>query len=306
MKKDFVSIRDYRSGDLFTLLELSKKIKEYPANFRRSLEGKSVAMILEKPSLRTHVTFDLGIHQLGGHCVYLGKDDINLGKRESVVDIAKNLERWVDGVVIRTYAHRTCVEMAQHIKVPTINALTDLEHPCQAIGDFFTVAEHFGGFKGRRMVFVGDGNNVCHSLMLMASRVGMDFCAVTPRGYLPKEEIFTDACKEGKLSGAHIDILHNPREAVRHADVVYTDVWVSMGEEDQQEERREAFREYQVDTRLMQRAKPSAILMHCLPAHRGEEVSDEVLNSSQSVVFSQAENRLHTEKAILHFLIRGD
>jgi ornithine carbamoyltransferase len=305
-KRDFVSIADWSPEDLEALLNLSREIKEYPANFERALQGKSVAMILEKPSLRTHVTFDIGINQLGAHCVYLNKDDVNLGKRESLFDIARNLERWVDGVVVRTYAHDACVTMAANMKIPMINALTDREHPCQAVADLLTFHEHIGEFRNRRMVFVGDGNNVCHSLMLMAAAMGMDFVAATPRGYLPSEDIFKEASRIARGTGATIDIVHNPKEAVRHADAIYTDVWVSMGQEEEKAARLEAFQGFQVDSRLMQRARHNAIFMHCLPAHRGEEVSDEVMSSPQSVVFDQAENRLHTEKAILLTLLGSD
>jgi ornithine carbamoyltransferase len=303
MKRDFISITDWSREELEGILSLSAQMKEYPANFLASLEGRSVAMILEKPSLRTHATFDVGINQLGAHCVYLGRDDVNLGKRESLDDVARNLERWVDAVVVRTFAHETCLTMAAAMNIPLINALTDHEHPCQAVGDFLTISEHLGSFPRKKMVYVGDGNNVCHSLMLLAAKVGMTFVAATPRGYLPKEEVFKRACHDARESGALIDIVHNPRDAVRGADIVYTDVWASMGQEGEAEERRDAFRGFQVDASLMQRAKPATLFMHCLPAHRGEEVTDDVINSAQSVVFDQAENRLHTEKAILHTLL---
>jgi ornithine carbamoyltransferase len=306
MKRDFISIADWTGVELMRILQLSHRIKQYPANFHRSLEGTSIAMILEKPSLRTHVTFDIGINQLGAHCVYLNRDDVNLGKRESLFDVAKNLERWVSAVILRTFAHQTCLEMAVSMDVPVINALTDREHPCQAVGDFYTLLEKFGEFKNKTMVFVGDGNNVCHSLMLMASKLGVNFIAATPRGYLPQEDVFKIASKAARESGASLDIVHNPKEAVRHADVLYTDVWASMGQESERNERMEAFRGFQVDAMLMSRAKSTALFMHCLPAHRGEEVTDDVINSTQSVVFDQAENRLHTEKAILHSLLKGD
>ena len=305
-KRDFISIADWTGEELRRIIDLSMRMKEYPANFLSTLKGKSLAMILEKPSLRTHVTFDIGIHQLGAHCVYLNRDDVNLGKRESNFDVAKNLERWVDGVVVRTFAHETCVELAGGMRVPLVNALTDHEHPCQAVGDFLTIREKRGDFRGLNLVYIGDGNNVCHSLMLMAAKTGANFLAVTPRGYLPKEEVFKEACAAAHESGTHIDIQHNPREAVRHADIVYTDVWVSMGQETEKEERLEVFRPFRVDTALMRRAKHDALFMHCLPAHRGEEVTDDVIGSPHSVVFDQAENRLHTEKAILHTLLAGD
>lgn len=306
MKRDFLSIADWSSDELQEILDLSQKVKEYPANFVRVLEGRSIAMIFEKQSLRTHVTFEVGIHQLGAHPVYLTQADISLGKRESVRDTGKNLERWVDAAVVRTYAHQTCVDLAGAMRIPVVNALTDLEHPCQAVGDFLTIREHLGPVRGKLMVFMGDGNNVCHSLMLMAAKLGMNFAACTPRGYEPNMQIFKACAAAADAAGSHVDITHNPREAVRHADVVYTDVWVSMGQEAEKESRLEAFKEFQVNEKLMSHAKSHARFMHCLPAHRGEEVTDGVMDSPNSVVFDQAENRLHTEKAILATLLRGD
>lgn len=299
MKRDFLSIADWSPKELFQLLELSQKVKEYPAKYTSSLSGQSVATIFEKQSLRTHVTFDVGIHQLGAHAVYLTQADISLGKRESVYDTGKNLERWVQCVVVRTFAHKTCTDLAQAMSIPVINALTDYEHPCQAVGDFLTLYEHLGTLKGKKLVFVGDGNNVCHSLMLMAAKTGMHFIAVTPRGYAPDQHVFKLASATAKETGAVIDIMHNPKEGVKHADAVYTDVWTSMGQEAEKEERLEVFKDFQVNAKLMSHANRKALFMHCLPAHRGEEVTDEVMDAPQSVVFDQAENRLHTQKAIM-------
>lgn len=303
MKRDFISIADWTSEELWQILRLSKTVKEYPQNYYQALQAKSLAMIFEKQSLRTHVTFDLAIHQLGGHCVYLSQGDINLGKRESVYDVAKNMERWVNAVVVRTYLHRTCVEMAGYIKIPLINALTDYEHPCQAVGDFFTLQEQFGDFRKRKLAFVGEGNNVCHSFMLMAGKLGGDLFVASPAGYGPKKEIIQEACREAQANGTRLEVLEDPKEAVRNADVVYTDTWVSMGQEAEEKERLEVFREYQVNAKLMQLAKSSAVFMHNLPAHRGQEVTNEVIDSTQSIVFDQAENRLHTQKAILVTLL---
>jgi len=306
MKRDFLSIADWSGEELHQMLDLAKRVKEYPSNFVQTLQGRSIALIFEKQSLRTHVTFDVGVYQLGAHPVYLTQGDISLGQRESIRDTGKNLERWVDGAVVRTYAHQTCVDLAHAMKIPVINALTDYEHPCQAIGDMLTIKEKLGSFKGKKFVFVGDGNNVCHSLLLTAAKLGMEFVASTPRGYEPNVNVF----KQGTLAAAGenttIEINHNPREALKHADVVYTDVWTSMGQEKERETRLEAFREFQVNAKLMSHAKRNALFMHCLPAHRGEEVTDEVMDSRNSVVFDQAENRLHTEKAILLTLLRGD
>jgi len=306
MERDLLSIDDLSPRDLAQILELSAKVKAQPGDYADRLTGRSVAMIFEKQSLRTHVTFEVGIHQLGAHPVFLTQADISLGRRESVFDTAKNLERWVQGVVVRTFAHATLVELAGAMSIPVINALTDTEHPCQAVGDILSITEKLGSLKGKKLVFVGDGNNVCHSLMLLATTMGMNFIAATPRGYAPDPHLFKLSASSAIFNGGSVDLQHNAREAVKHADVVYTDVWVSMGEEDKREEKMEAFREFQVNEKLMSYAKPHALFMHCLPAHRGEEVTEGVMNSRSSIVFDQAENRLHTEKAILVQLLIRD
>ncbi len=305
MNKDFISIADWSPDELWHMLLLSLKMKEYPANFNDSLKGKSVAMIFEKQSLRTHVTFDVGIYQLGGHSIYLSQQGINLGKRESIYDVAKNLERWVDGLVIRTYAHSNCVGLGKHMWCPVVNALDDMEHPCQAMGDFLTIVENFGEVSGHKLTFVGDGNNVCHSLMLLAAKLGMNFTAATPKGYEPNKEVVKKAQKFAKASGAKIEITNDPKLGVKKSDAVYTDVWASMGQESEKDERAKIFKEFQVNQKLMNLAKDSAIFMHCLPAHRGEEVTDEVMDGKQARIFDEAENRLHTQKAILHTLMHG-
>jgi ornithine carbamoyltransferase len=306
MKRDFLSIADWSTDDLEQILDLSRSMKEYPAKYRGTLNGCSIAMIFEKQSLRTHVTFDVGIHQLGAHAVYLTQGDISLGKRESIYDTAKNLERWVNGVVVRTFAHATCAELALHMRAPVVNALTDFEHPCQAVGDFLTVREHLGGFRNKKFVFIGDGNNVCHSLMLMAAKMGMHFTAITPKGYTPDTKVVGMAIKTGRKTGSRIEVVQSPKQGVKNADVIYTDVWTSMGQESEKEQRLNAFRDFQVNSRLMAAAKSGAIFMHCLPAHRGDEVTDAVMDSKQSVVFDEAENRLHTQKAILATIVQGD
>jgi ornithine carbamoyltransferase len=305
MKKDFLTIADWPSDELFALIDLSKEIKKHPENFRRSLEGKSIATIFEKQSLRTHVTFDVGIYQLGAHAIYLTQGDISLGKRESIYDTGKNLERWVDGVVVRTYAHKTCTDLAEAMKIPVINALTDFEHPCQALGDFLTIHEKKWSFSGKKFVFIGDGNNVCHSLMIFAAKVGMNFVANTPKGYEPDKNVVKLSAAVAKKMGSTIEVINDPKEAVKNADVIYTDVWTSMGQEAEKEKRLEIFKSYQVNKKLMALAKPDAIFMHCLPAHRGEEVTDEVIDSKNSVVFDEAENRLHTQKAVMLTLFKG-
>jgi ornithine carbamoyltransferase len=306
MKKDFLSIADWTTDELTGLLDLSREIKHYPANYVNALQGRSVATIFEKQSLRTHVTFDVGIHQLGAHAIYLTQADISLGKRESIYDTGKNLERWVDGIVVRTYAHKTCTDLAKAVFIPVINALTDREHPCQALGDFLTVREYLGGYKGKKFVYVGDGNNVCHSLMLFAAKIGMNFVATTPKGYEPDRGIYKTSAAAAKKMGSTVKVIHNPREAAVKADVIYTDVWTSMGQEAEKDKRREIFKDYQVNKKLMGYAKPEALFMHCLPAHRGEEVTDEVIDSRNSVVFDEAENRLHTQKAVMLHLMEGN
>ena len=306
MKKDFLSIADWSTEELLDLIDLSKKIKKYPKEYSQSLSGKSIATIFEKQSLRTHVTFDVGIYQLGAHAIYLTQGDISLGKRELVYDTGKNLERWVDGIVVRTYAHKTCTDLAHAVNIPVINALTDFEHPCQALGDFLTVHEKMWSFTGKKFVFVGDGNNVCHSLMLFAAKVGMNFVAATPKGYEPDKNVFKTASITGKKMGATVQVINDAKEAVSHADVIYTDVWTSMGQEAEKEQRMKTFKSFQVNKKLMSYAKTDAIFMHCLPAHRGEEVTDEVIDSKNSVVFDEAENRLHTQKAVMLTLMTGE
>ena len=303
-KHDFLSIADWTTEELNEILSLSKKIKKSPDDYRKELQGKSVAMIFEKQSLRTHVTFDIGIHELGGHSVYLTQGDISLGKRESVYDTAKNLDRWVHGVVVRTFAHQTCVDLAKAMRVPVVNALTDLEHPCQAVGDFLTIQEHLGNLKKKNLTFIGDGNNVCHSLMLMAAKLGMNFTAAVPKGYEPSAWVIKLASTVARRMRASVRIVHTAQEGAKNADVIYTDVWTSMGQEAEKTKRLKAFKNFQVNAGLMSMANDSAIFMHCLPAHRGEEVTDDVMDSAQSVVFDEAENRLHTQKAILYTLMR--
>jgi len=304
MKKDFLSIADWSTDELFELIDLSKKIKKKPGEYKNALQGKSIATIFEKQSLRTHVTFDVGIYQLGAHAIYLTQSDISLGKRESVYDTGKNLERWVDGIVVRTYAHKTCTDLAKAVKIPVINALTDFEHPCQALGDFLTVHEKMWSYSGKKFVFIGDGNNVCHSLMLFAGKVGMNFVACTPKGYEPDKKVFKTASDAAKQMDSRVEVIHDPKEAVKNADVIYTDVWASMGQEAEKEKRMVVFKNYQVNKKLFSMAKKSTIFMHCLPAHRGEEVTDEVIDSKNSVVFDEAENRLHSQKAIMIKLMK--
>jgi ornithine carbamoyltransferase len=304
VKKDLLSINDLSAAEVKKIFDLTKQIKKQPKKFVQYLKGQTLACIFEKQSLRTRVTFEVGIKQLGGNSIYLAPNDISLGKRESVRDVAKNLERWVDGIMIRTFGHNICIELAEAADIPVINGLTDLEHPCQALADFFTILELKKKFKGIKITYVGDGNNVCHSLMLLAAKVGAIFNAATPKGYEPNEDITETSVKEAKKTNAKINILNDPFEAVKDADVIYTDVWTSMGQESEKLERDTIFKDYQVNSTLTKNAKRDYIFMHCLPAHRGDEVTDDILDSKQSVVFQEAENRLHAQKAVMCILMK--
>lgn len=296
---DFLSIRDFSPQQLRHLLDLARQIKSIPAAYAHALPGKTLAMIFEKPSLRTRVTFDVGIHQLGGFSLYLSPAEISLGKRESVYDVAKNLERMVQAIMIRTFAHEIVEQMAEYASIPVINGLTDFSHPCQALADYLTILEIKATVAGLKIAYIGDGNNVAHSLMFAGAQLGAHVWVATPPGYEPKAEAVRWACERGAATGATCTITNNPSEAALAADVVYTDVWTSMGQEAEAEKRRQLFLPYQVNAKLFSHAKPDAIFLHCLPAHRGDEVTDEVIDSPNSVVFQEAENRLHVQKAIM-------
>ncbi|HEY3380952.1 MAG TPA: ornithine carbamoyltransferase [Vicinamibacterales bacterium] len=300
---DFLSLRDFTPDQVRHLLDLAADIKARPADFSGALKGKTLAMIFEKPSLRTRVTFDVGIQQLGGFSLYLSPAEINLGKRESIHDVAKNLERMVQGIMIRTFAHGIVEEMAKEAGVPIINGLTDYSHPCQAMADFLTIRE----VKGRtevKLAFVGDGNNVAHSLMFAGALLGAHVAIVTPPGYEPKADATEWTERHAKATGARLTITNDPVEGVRDADVIYTDVWASMGQEGEAEARRKLFLPYQVNEKLVGHARPDVTFMHCLPAHRGEEVTAGVIDSPRAVVFQEAENRLHAQKAIMLELMK--
>ncbi len=302
--RDFLSIRDFSAAELTQILDLARDIKAKPAHYSDSLKGQTLALIFEKPSLRTRVSFDVGIQQLGGFSVYLSPAEINLGKRESVHDVAKNLERMVQGIMIRTFGHDIVVAMAEHAGVPIINGLTDFSHPCQAMADYLTILELKGRLKGVKVAFVGDGNNVANSLLFAGVRFGAHVSVATPAGYEPAREVVEWVRQNEKATGSVCTITQDPDEAVRDADVIYTDVWASMGQESETEKRKKIFAPYQVDLELMSGAKADAVFMHCLPAHRGEEVAAEVIDSPRSVVFQQAENRLHAQKAIMVALMK--
>jgi len=298
-KKDFISIKDWSTDDLQALLTSAKDIKANPLNYRTILDGQALALLFEKPSLRTRVSFEVGIQQLGGFSLCLTQSEINLGQRESVSDVAKNLERMVQGIMIRTFAHEIVVRIAEETRIPVINGLTDFSHPCQALADYMTIMEVKGKLKGLKVAYVGDGNNVAHSLIFGAARLGIHLAVATPKGYEPKSEVLQWVKDNTPAPGCRIETLQDPVAAASDADVIYTDVWTSMGMESEEEERKEIFRPYQVNDALAGRAKSDYIFMHCLPAHRGEEVSASVIDSPNSVVFQQAENRLHAQKAVL-------
>jgi ornithine carbamoyltransferase len=302
--KDFISLNDFSSDDVLKILDTAKQIKANPKEYRKVFEGKTLAMIFEKPSLRTRVTFETGMTQMGGHAIYLSPSDIQLGKRESIPDVARNLERWIDLVMARTFSHEAIIELAKYANIPIINALSDLLHPCQAMADYMTIREVYGSFDNRKITYVGDGNNVAHSLLEGACKVGMHIAIVTPKGFEPKKDVVEKAAREAKNHGTTVTVTDDPKIGLKDSDVVYTDVWASMGQEAETEKRKKIFKDYQVNKRLMSLAKKEAIFMHCLPAHRGDEVTDEVCDSDQSVIFQQAENRLHAQKAIM-YLIAG-
>ena len=304
--RHFVSLADLDARDLDALLARASSLKAARARREPHLRGRTLAQIFEKPSLRTRLSFDVGMTELGGHCVYLSPQEVGLGRRESVADVARVVSRMVDGVVLRTNAHETIEEFARYASIPVINGLSDIEHPCQGLADILTIVERKGpSLKGRTVAYVGDGNNVLHSLMLAVVLRGGRMRAATPAGFEPLVRFRELATKTAAQTGGSFELGDDPVAAVRDADVVYTDVWTSMGQEQEYERRRRAFHGYQVNAELLSYAKRDAIVMHDLPAHRGEEITDDVMDGPQSVVFDQAENRLHAQKAILCWLMGG-
>ncbi len=308
MKKDLVSIADLNGEEIRELFKISAEIKGKQLDLA---QGKTLVLVFEKPSLRTRVTFSVAFFQLGGNVIYLAPADIGLGKRESVPDVARNLSRWVDAISARTFAHKTIQELVENASIPVINALSDAEHPCQALADFLTILDHLGSSSEReafdwgkiKLAYFGDGNNVCHSLMLTAARLGARMVIAGPQGYGPKQEFIEMAQEESKKTGASITITRDPKEAAADADVIYTDVWASMGQEQEAEKRRSLFAPFQVNPELLSYAKPNVLVEHCLPAHRGEEITSDVLDGPNSIVLDEAENRLHIQKAILYRLL---
>jgi ornithine carbamoyltransferase len=305
MKKDFLSIRDFSKEEILETFNLAIDMKKDPLKYSKALTFKTLALIFEKPSLRTRTSFDVGIQQLGGFSLYLSPNEINLGKRESVHDVAKNLERMVQGIMIRTFAHSIVEDMAKYASIPIINGLTDFSHPCQAMADFLTILEVKGKLDNSiNVTYMGDGNNVAHSLLFAGARLGVNVTISSPKGFEPNLAAWQLATEDAKATGAKLQVIYDPLEAVRNADVIYTDVWASMGQESEAQIRKQIFSPYQVNMKLFANAKPDAIFMHCLPAHRGDEVTDEVIDSPHSVVFHEAENRLHAQKAIMYQLMK--
>ncbi|HET7105659.1 MAG TPA: ornithine carbamoyltransferase [Candidatus Acidoferrum sp.] len=302
VSKDLLTGAEWSPADARDLLERAAEIKAKPARYASTLRGKHIALIFEKPSLRTRVTFEVGIQSMGGFVVFLDHTQARLGERESIPDVARNLQCWVQGIVARVYEQRVLEEMAQNISIPVINALSDKFHPCQALADFLTLEEKFGSLKGMKLAYVGDGNNVCNSLIFLAARLGVNMRIATPASYAPPQDVLADARRVAKETRAKIELFTNPSEAVDGAQAVYTDSWTSMGFEAEEKMRRQIFKPYQVNRKLMDQAGPGALFMHCLPAHRGQEATDEVLDGPTSVVLQQSENRMYVQKAILHAL----
>jgi ornithine carbamoyltransferase len=302
--KDLIEIHDYSAAEVREIFEIARDLKAKPSKFQGALAGQTLAMIFEKSSTRTRVSFEVGMFQLGGHALFLSSRDIQLGRGEPIYDTAKVLSRYVDGIMARTFAHKTVTDLAEYASVPVINGLTDLSHPCQVMTDYFTAWERFGDLEGRKIAYVGDGNNMAHSLMFGASKVGMNIAVATPPGYAPDAVVVEQARADADHAGTKVIVTTSIDEACQDADIIETDVWASMGQEAEAEKRRKDFAGWMVDKRIMSLAKKDAIFMHCLPAHRGEEVSAEVIDSERSVIYDEAENRLHVQKAIMVVLMK--
>ena len=306
MKKDLLAVSDLTPRDVENILKRSAALKKLrrQGKAHTTLKGKTLGMIFEKSSTRTRVSFEAGMYQLGGQALFLSSNDLQIGRGEPVADTARVLSRYLDGIMIRTFAQATLEELARHATIPVINGLTDLHHPCQALADLFTVREKKGKLKGLKLAYVGDGNNVANSLIEACVKMGMHISIGCPHGYEPDAGVMREARQEASRTGSELRIVNDPAQAVKDADAVYTDVWASMGQEAEHAVRVRAFQGFQIDAKLMENAKAKAIVMHCLPAHRGEEISAEVIDGRQSVVFDQAENRLHTQKAVLEMLMK--
>jgi len=304
MKRDLIRLLDYSSAEILQLMDSARRLKKQKGRLRYDLKGQTVALVFQKPSNRTRVSFEVGVYELGGHCLYLGPEEINLGKRESTHDVAKTLSRYVDCIVARVFNHKDIEELALQADVPVINALCDLYHPCQALADIQTIVEQFCSFKNLTLAYVGDGNNVFHSLMVACAKVGINVRFAGPHGYNPDKGIVNAARDIAKKNKCTIELGVNPQKAVKGAHIIYSDVWVSMGQENQTAKRIRKFKGYQVNANLMKLAHKDYIFMHCLPAHRGLEVTADIIDGKHSVVFDQAENRLHVQKAVLLKLLK--
>ncbi len=306
MKKDLLTISDLSAKEIKKILTLSASLKKMQkqGKLHQPLKGKSLGMIFEKSSTRTRVSFEVGMYQLGGQALFLSSQDLQIGRGEPISDTAKTLSRYLDGIMIRTFAQATVEELARHAAIPVINGLSDMHHPCQALADLFTIQEKRGKLKGLRLAYIGDGNNMAHSLIEACVKTAVHVSLACPPGYEPDAGIMREAGQTAGQSGSELKLSNDPVKAVKDADIVYTDVWASMGQESEHAKRVNAFRGYQVDGKLMQAAAPNALVMHCLPAHRGEEIAADVIDGPQSIVFDQAENRLHTEKAVLELLMK--
>jgi ornithine carbamoyltransferase len=303
-QKHLVSLKDYSRADIEEVFALASRVKQEPGEFREALRGKSLAMIFQKPSTRTRVSFEVGMFQLGGTALYLGANDIQLHRGESIADTARVLSRYVDAIMARVFAHQDIMDLAKHGSVPVINGLSDLLHPVQALADYYTLQEKRGALEGLKMAYVGDGNNVCHELILGATKLGMEIAVAAPPGYEPNPLILKSAIRDAQRARSPVPtVTPDPMVAVAGADVIYTDVWTSMGQEAEAEKRVNAFHGFMVSAEMLAAAGPECVFMHCLPAHRGEEVAAEVIDGPQSVVFDQAENRLHVQKALLLLLL---
>lgn len=305
MKRDFLTLDDVTRPEIEGLLASAARLKDYLKRGvpHRFLEGRTLGMIFKKPSSRTRVSFEIGMFQLGGLALFLSNQDLGMGVRESVADIGRLFSRYLDGIMVRTFAHEEVEELARYATIPVINGLTDVHHPCQILADLLTIQEKFGRCEGVKLTWVGDGNNVANSWLQGASKMGMHLSLACPKGYWPPAELIRKTQEEAAANGGSVELHEDPFQAVKGADVIYTDVWVSMGQEAERRWRLEVFQPYQVNQALLDAAKPTTLVMHCLPAHRGEEITAEVIDGPQSIVFEHAENRLHTQKAVLHFLL---
>jgi ornithine carbamoyltransferase len=305
MRKDLISLNELSAKEIEDLFVLTDDLKKNRPRYAKALSGKTLVLLFQKPSNRTRVSFEVGMYQLGGNALYLAPDEIHLGVRESIKDVAKTLSRYVDGIVLRTFEHKNVLEMAEFSERPVINGLSDFSHPCQALADLYTIREKLKALKGKTLAYVGDGNNVCNSLLFGCAKTGLNLRVAAPQGYEPDQNVVKEAEGFAGTRGSSLEVIHDPQEAVKGADVIYTDVWTSMGQEKESEKRREVFRPFQVNKDLVKLANPGCLIMHCLPAHRGEEITAGVLDGPQSVVFDQAENRMHVQKAILIKLLGG-